>query len=505
MVMRLSALLNGLPSYELIGEADVEITGMAHDSRRVRAGDLFVAIRGLEADGHDYIGQALAQGAAAIVGEREHSELSIRGVEPYIRVSDSREALALLAAAFHGYPARQMRIIGVTGTDGKTTTVSLIHHILTAAGYKTGFISTVNANLGDEICDTGLHTTTPDALEVQAYLARMAAAGVQYAVLESTSHGLAQHRVTACDYDVAVVTNITHEHLDYHGSYEAYREAKARLFRSLGTGYRKSGVPKVAVLNADDSSFVFLRTIPCDRQITYGLETPDVDVKAEEIITEPRGQRLLVTTPHGDIPLATPLIGRFNVYNVLAAVAVGLSQDIPVEAIQDGVAAMSGVPGRMEFIDEGQPFTAVVDFAHTPYALAHALETVRAQTKGRVIVVFGCAGRRDKTKRPLMGEIAGRLADKIIITAEDPRTESLSEIMAQVAAGCERAGRRLNQDYWQIGDRGAAIQFAVDQARPGDWVLVTGKGHEQSMCFGTIEYPWDDRQAVREALRRVRG
>jgi UDP-N-acetylmuramoyl-L-alanyl-D-glutamate--2,6-diaminopimelate ligase len=418
---------------------------------------------------------------------------------PCILVPDTRQAIAHLSAAFHGHPARQLRVIGVTGTDGKTTTVELIRSILATAGYKVGMISTVEALIGDEHYETGLHVTTPDAPQVQGYLAQMVDAGTEYVVLEATSHGLAQHRVTACDFDVAVATNITHEHLDYHKTYQDYREAKARLFHDLATSFRKPDTPKTSILNNDDSSFKYLRPIPADRHITYGLERP-ADVTARDIVYKPTVTTFAAVTPDGEFQVRTELPGPFNVYNILAAIAVGVSQAVSVEAMQEGVIALRGVPGRMEHIVLGQDFTAIVDFAHTPNALQRALETARGLTDGRVIVVFGCAGLRDVAKRPMMGEIAGKLADRVVITAEDPRTEDLDAIIAQIAAGCERAGRREGEDYWRIGDRGEAIEFAVKMAQARDLVIVTGKGHEQSMCFGTTEVPWDDREAVRRAL-----
>ena len=498
MGMKLSNLLTALSHKQVHGRVDVEIKGLAHDSRQVRPGDLFVAVKGLDADGHDFIPDAIRRGAAAVVGEREAS-ISV----PYILVPDSRQALAHLAAAFYGYPARKLRVIGVTGTDGKTTTVELIRSILAAAGYKTGMISTVEALIGNEHYETGFHVTTPGALQVQEYLRQMVGAGTEYAVLEATSHGLAQHRIMACDFDVAVVTNITHEHLDYHGTFDNYREAKARLFRDLASSFRKPDTPKTSILNADDdSSFEYLRPIPADRYLTYGLERP-ADVTARDITFTPAATTFTAVTPQGEFAVRTELPGPFNVCNVLAAIAVGVSQAIPFEAMQKGIQAVRGVPGRMERIVLGQDFTAIVDFAHTPNALRRALETARGLTDGRVIVVFGCAGLRDVAKRPMMGEIASKLADRVIITAEDPRTEDLGSIMAQIAIGCERAGRGEGEDYWRVGDRGEAIEFAVKMAHAGDLVIVTGKGHEQSMCFGTTEYPWDDREAVRKALNRI--
>jgi len=525
--MQLSQLLTALAQKDVWGNLEVEITGLACDSRQVKPGDLFVAIKGLSVDGHDFILQALEGGAVAVVGERGLREL--KGLKcpsalsdpsvPLIHVPNSRQALAHLAAAFHDYPARQLKVVGVTGTDGKTTTVNLTRAILAAAGHKAGMISSVNALIGDEYYDTGLHVTTPDAPDVQRYLAQMVAAGTEYAILESTSHGLAQHRVTACEYDVAVVTNITHEHLDYHGTYEEYRAAKARLFRDLSTSFRKPDTPKVSILNADDSSFDYLRAIPADRYLTYGLLSP-ADVTARDIVSSPEATHfttrtpvgqvgnlsLIAQTPRGDFEVHSALVGPFNVDNILAAIAVGISQDMPLEAMQEGIASVTGVVGRMERIDLGQDFTVIVDFAHTPNSLKRALETARGLTQGEVIVVFGCAGLRDAAKRPMMGEIAGRLADRVVITAEDPRTESLDDIMACIALGCEKAGGREGEHYWRIGDRGEAIEFAIQMAQTGDLVIVTGKGHERSMCFGTTEYPWSDHEVVRSALeRRLRG
>ncbi|MDH7485158.1 MAG: UDP-N-acetylmuramoyl-L-alanyl-D-glutamate--2,6-diaminopimelate ligase [Anaerolineae bacterium] len=521
--MQLGQLIAALPD---VGQALVtdealamDITAITADSRRAQPGALFVAYAGVSVDGHDFIDQAVAAGAAAVVGEREWKE--IRGMRggtsfpsfpsfPYVRVGDGRQALAYLCAAWHGFPARRLKVIGVTGTDGKTTVTFLIHAVLTAAGHRTGMISTVSARIGERSLDTGLHTTTPDAPEVQAYLAQMVAAASEYAVLEATSHGLAQQRVAACDFDVAVVTNITHEHLDFHGSPEAYLAAKAMLFESLSRSQRKPGVPKVAILNADDSSFQRLRRIPADVQITYGL-SESADVRATDIRYSPSATRFTVQAHSAvskirasSFQLQTSLIGEYNVYNCLAAAAVGLSQGLTAEAIQNGIASVKGVVGRMERIDEGQDFLAIVDFAHTPRALEVALETVRRLAEGRVIVVFGCAGLRDVQKRPWMGRIAGRLADRVVITAEDPRTEPLEEIMAQIAAGCQEAGRRESQDYWRIGNRAEAIRFAVHMARPGDVLLVTGKGHEQSMCLGNTEYPWSDHAALGAALRGER-
>ncbi len=504
--MELKTLLDELDDYVLTGSADVAISGLHFDSRQVGPGGLFFACVGKDTDGHRYIDSAIKNGAAAVVGQQTIPEVwSFRdGSTPaYIRVTDSREALARCAAAWHGHPGRSMTIVGVTGTDGKTTTVNLLQSIWAAAGKRTGMVSTVNALIGDHYQDVGLHVTTPGALEIQALLAQMRDAGAEVAILEATSHGLAQHRVTAAEFDVAVVTNITHEHLDYHGSWEQYCADKARLFRMLSTSARKPGVPKVAVLNADDASYPHLKPIEADVQVVYGLQNP-ADVWASDLAIVDGARVLTVHGPRGTFDIRSPLLESYNIYNILAAVSAALALDVSVEAIQRGVAAMKGVVGRMERVDEGQNFTAIVDFAHTPNALQRALESLRPQTAGQLIVVFGSAGLRDVYKREMMGRVAGRLADIAILTAEDPRSEDLDAIIAQIAAGCQAEGAGEgdgpSRRFYRVPDRPAAIQLAVNLAQAGDIVVTCGKSHEQSMCFGSVEYPWSEHLALRAAL-----
>ncbi|MGC8828019.1 MAG: Mur ligase family protein, partial [Anaerolineae bacterium] len=351
------------------------------------------------------------------------------------------------------FPAHRLRVIGVTGTDGKTTTTNLIYHILRAAGWNAGMISTINADIAGRVYDTGLHTTTPDAPAVQRYLREMVDAGAQAAVLEATSHGLAQYRVAACAFDTAVVTNITHEHLDYHGSYEAYFEAKARLFWDLSQSMRKPGIPKISVLNADDERpFAGLSRIPADLVVTYGRQA-GADVRAEDVECTGAGIRFRAVTPFGDFDVHSPLVGEYNVHNLLAAIAAALAQGIAPAHVQAGIAGMVGLTGRMERIDRGQPFTVIIDFAHTPNALQKALTTARGMTRGRLTVVFGCAGLRDVQKRPMMGRIAAELADRVILTAEDPRTENLRDINAQIIAGFRQSGRPMDDSLMEIDDR----------------------------------------------------
>ncbi|MCJ7736763.1 MAG: UDP-N-acetylmuramoyl-L-alanyl-D-glutamate--2,6-diaminopimelate ligase [Anaerolineae bacterium] len=503
--MRLNELTRALPTILAQVGGDVSVHGVAADSRRVTPGALFVAIPGVTIDGRRFIPDAVDNGAVAIVSERPPQELQNLpwGAFTYIRVPDAREALGWLSAAYRGFPSRRMTLIGVTGTDGKTTTVSLIHSILQAAGINSSMISTVKAQIGSQELDTGLHTTTPDAPLVQEYLAQMVEHGTTHAVLEVTSHGLAQHRVTGCDFDVAVVTNITHDHLDFHGSISAYQEAKSRLFQNLTRSFRKEGVAKAAILNADDDSFRYLSQIlPADQQIVYALQG-SADLVADDISFAPDRTRFVLRSPQGMTPVETALTGRYNISNILAAAAAGFALGISIDSITQGIASVPPVPGRMEYINEGQDYVAIVDFAHTPNALQNALETARTmigQDGGRVIVTFGCAGLRDSTKRRTMGQIAGAAADIVIVTAEDPRTEKLDDIIEEITSAALSEGKHEGTSLWRIRDRGQAIRFACQQARAGDVVIACGKGHEQSMCFGTVEHPWDDRVAMRRAI-----
>ena len=515
--MRLADLVAELPGVEEWLGSDAVVGGICADSRKLLPGDVFVAIPGLHVDGHRFVGQAVRAGAAAVIGERSPEALQGRPGRDfvYVRVGNARAAWGWSCAVWEGLPSRELTLIGVTGTDGKTTTVGLIHSMLRTAGIRAGMISTVRAVIpggadrghGDgpveewQEVETGLHTTTPDPPEIQRWLAEMVGRGATHAVVEVTSHGLAQHRVAGCDFDVAAVTNITHEHLDFHGSLEAYQAAKARLFAGLTDSYRKPGVEKVAVLNRDDGSFEYLGVYPADRRITYSVEE-EADVRAADVSLETDGTQFTLCTPKGRVEIETSLVGVYNVANVLAAASVGVGLGLALPMIAEGVARLSGVRGRMERVDEGQPFTAIVDFAHTPNALRRALEAARGTTDqgGCVIVVFGSAGLRDREKRRLMGQIAGQLADVVIVTAEDPRTESLDAIMAESARAAEAEGKRRGVDVFVVADRGEAILRGCEMADAGDCVIACGKGHEQSMCFGTTEYPWDDRKAMRLAL-----
>ena len=495
------------PSYD---GPDITLSRLVEHTDHVAPGACFVARVRSGSDGHRYIAQAVSRGASLILGQRPRGELSdmLPPQQPYLRAAETAQALAWLSAAWEQFPARQLLMIGVTGTDGKSTTANFLFQILQAAGLRAGLLSTVRAVVGEREEPLELHVTTPEAPVVQRYLRRMVEAGLTHCILEATSHGLAQNRVGAVDFDAAVITNITHEHLDYHGSFEAYFAAKARLFAALAadtpnvasTNLHKRRFTKTAVLNADDASYEPLVALPAPRRLTYGLQA-QADVSAGDLKFAAQETRFHLQLPGAQVPVTSRYVGRFNVSNMLAAAAAGHALGVKPSTIARGLGDLPVLAGRMERIDEGQPFLVVVDFAHTPNALQRALEAARGMVAGRVIVVFGSAGKRDVAKRSLMARVAARDASLVILTAEDPRTESLAQILEAMAQGCQDEGGVEGQTYWRIPDRGRAIYYALSLARDGDLVLICGKGHEQSMCFGSTEFPWDDRQATRAALR----
>lgn len=500
MAKSFTQLLEALPPAMLLrvnGDASVRAP-VEEDHRALRPGGLFVARRGLVADGHDYIPQAIAGGAAVLVTERAIEGLTL----PRAQVRDAGEALGYLAAAWHDFPARRLHISGVSGTNGKTTTATLLHRILQrATAGRVGLVSTVAAELGDRRADTGLHVTTPGAPQVQALLAQMCANGLTHCVLEMTSHGLAQGRLNGVTLELAVLTNITHEHLDFHGSFAAYRAAKARMLRLLQP---ERGV---ALLNADDAQTAWMAQQAPGAVFTFGSGA-DAGLRARRIRHTPQDTRFeAVQQPAGSaLEITSRLAGDFNVSNCLAAIAAARCiAGVNDGHIAQGIAALEGVPGRMERVQAGQNFSAIVDFAHTPDALEKALLAGRSLLApgGRLIVVFGCAGLRDREKRRLMPAIAARLADLSVFTAEDPRTESLDAILADMAQACVAAGGAEGRSFVRVADRARALLYACRLARAGDVVLACGKGHEQSMCFGETEHPWDERRALRAALGGV--
>ncbi len=506
-----------LPQPPAYDGPEVRLTAIVEHTDAVTPGACFVARVRSGSDGHPYIPQAVARGAALVIGQRPLVELPtmLSSAVPYLQVADSGLAEAWLAASWEGFPARDLVMIGVTGTDGKTTTSNLIHSILQENGIPAGLLSTLRAIVGPQEESLALHVTTPESPVIQRYLRRMVDAGMTHCVLETTSHGLAQHRVAAIDFDVAVVTNITHEHLDYHGSWEAYLDAKAGLFRALtmDAGNRPSANPikgqmiRTAVLNGDDVSWARLQELPAGRRLDYRMGQP-ADIYATDIRYGPHATRFTLHITSGDShsitgEIASPLVGDFNVYNMLAAAAAAHGLGLSLPAIQRELERAQPLTGRMQRIAGGQSFLVIVDFAHTPNALAEAIRAGRRMVGGRIITLFGSAGKRDIQKRRLMAEVSAHESDLTVLTAEDPRTESLDEILEMMASGCRDKGGVEGHNFWRVPDRGRAIYFALQLAQPGDLVLICGKGHEQSMCFGVIEYPWDDVVATRAALEAL--
>ncbi len=467
MMKTLTELLSALPqTYHLTGDPAARITAPVVESDAdLQPGGVFVARVGLSVDGHDFIPRAVERGAAAVVGTRAITDLPI----PYVQVENAQEAVGFLAAAYHDFPSRKLLVIGVTGTDGKTTTSTLIKALL---GNGCGLISTISADVGDQSLDTGFHVTTPSAPMIQALLAQMVANGLSAAVLEMTSHGLAQGRLNGVDLDVAVLTNVTHEHLDYHGTFEDYRAAKGRMFQMLSQSQHKPNTPKVSVINADDPSADFFAAFPADRVVTYGIYNEHADDRAADIRYTPSGTvfRVGFDGEQPKIPVYSPFMGEFNVYNCLAALATVYTRNANSKWTKR-IGRMAGIPGRMERIDEGQDFLALVDFAHTPNALDKALQACRPMVSegGRLIAVIGSAGLRDREKRRLMAEVATQRADFTILTAEDPRTESLDDILATMAAAATSAGGVEGETFMRVPDRGEALYVACQMARKATW------------------------------------
>lgn len=490
------------------GVGDVRVRGVTEDSRAVGDGALFVAVPGFHVDGADFVVAAAAAGAAAALVEKAVSGTPL----PQVVVRDARPALAEAAAWWYDDPSRRIGVIGITGTDGKTTTSFLAVAALEAAGLSTGLVGTVETKVGSARERHAAHVTTPGAPELQATLAAMEAQGNQVAVLETTSHALALERVAAVAYDAAIFTNLTHEHLDLHGSFEAYRAAKLRLFASLVSGGANPDKtvggrpwPKVAVINRDDPAAAWFEATAREagaRILTYGA-SGTADVRAIAVEEDARRLRIRYAAPSGAASLDLRLAGRFNVHNALAVVALGEGLALDPHAVRAGLEGVEGVPGRMERIDLGQPFGVIVDYAHSPASLAGVLELLAplaAARGGGLVAVFGSAGERDTAKRAQMGRIAGERARLVVATDEDPRGEDPQAIVDEIVRGAEAAGRQRGVDALAIPDRRAAIEAAFERARPGDLVLLAGKGHEQTILYADHALPWDEARVARETL-----
>jgi UDP-N-acetylmuramoyl-L-alanyl-D-glutamate--2,6-diaminopimelate ligase len=480
------------------GAADTEVTALAYDSRQVGPGTVFVAIPGQHHDGHNYVASALAQGAVRAVVERKIDSLASDRV---VLVEDTRRALASLAATLYGRPADAVPVIGVTGTDGKTTTTTLLQAALTSSLSRAGSLSTVDFRIGGEVEPNLTRQTTLESLEVQSWMRHMVDQGCQAIVLEATSHGLALGRLDNIAFAGAVYTSITHEHLDFHKSWEAYFQAKASL---LDRAALKGGF---AVLNRDDArAYPRLRERAPGPVLTYSaVGDPEADLRAERVVPQGTGLEFVALTPAGPAEVRLATGGRWNVGNALAAIAAGLLLQQPLESLVAGMAKLPSVPGRMEAVDLGQSFSVVVDYAHTPAALTLALHELRGATAGRLWVVFGSAGERDVAKRAEMGRIAAQLADQVVITSEDPRGEDAEAIIDQIWAGALTAGADPETNLRRDADRDRAIRIAIGSAMPGDTVLLAGKGHEHSIIWSREAVPWDERAAAESALRETRG
>ena len=491
--------LGGLLSQAMIpvpdGAADPDVRSIAYDSRRVTPGSLFVAIPGFHRDGTDFVRDALKNGAVAVVAER-----TIRARVPVAVVPDVRAALADLAVEFFDLPTEKLRVAGVTGTDGKTTTVHLVSDVLEAAGERTGYATTVDFKLADHEWENDTRQSTQEAVELQEFCGELLVAGGTWGVLEATSHALALRKLRGIDVDIAVFTNLTPEHLDFHGTLQAYLEAKGILFEMLGQGEDK-GVPKAAVLNADDPHWRYLADRAAGaRIVSYGIDAL-ADVQATVESADTTGSRLRITAFGDDVELRLPLVGRFNVHNALAATGAGLAAGATLAQCREALLRARPVRGRMDRIDAGQPFSVIVDYAHTPESLEKVLSLLRPLTAGRLIAVFGSAGERDRAKRPRLAAVAAKYADHFVITQEDPRLEDPAAILAEIEAGAVDAGKLRDRDYRVIGDRTEAINAAIASAAEGDTVLLAGKGHEGSIIVGEEKRPWGEAGVARAALR----
>ena len=490
--MRLADLARGAGAV-LDGSGEVEITGIAYDSRRAGPGDLFVAVAGIHVDGHNYLGEAVAGGAAAVAIERA---VDIPPGIPVLRMPATRIGLAELSAEFHGRPSRRLKLAGVTGTDGKTTVTHMAEHVLQASGIVAGAMSTVAFKVSGREVDNVSGQTTTEAPEVQAWLARMVEGGAACAVIETTSHALVQERVRACDFDVAAFTNVGHDHLDYHSTWDDYLEAKARLI-DLTAAAADKGIEKTAILNRDDVSYERLARRSISRRWTYGMTTA-ADLHPLELAITGSGSRFRMKTPLGDTEVALNVPAKFNIYNALCAAGVCLAFGVEVEDIGRGLAGFEGVRGRLEPVDLGQDFRVYIDFAHAAGSLASALAELRPFTRGRLIVVFGSTARSDHD-RPGMGRAAAEFSDFFIITTDDPLSEDPVEIARDVQSGA--AGKAPGRDYEVVIDRRAAIRRAIEIAQPGDTVLLAGKGHERSMRTARGSEPWDERTEAEAAIK----
>ena len=470
----------------------LEITGVAFDSRRVQPGTVFVCIPGFQTDGHDYASKAVESGAVAVMVERVLEGLPAH--IPQILVDDARIRLGHLAARFFDYPASRLATVGITGTNGKTSTAFLCEAVLSKADQAPGLIGTIRAKVGAQ--ERKVQNTTPESSDLQELLSDMVSAGNRSVVMEVSSHALALHRVAGIPFDVAVFTNLSQDHLDFHSSMDEYFETKKRLFTEMGQDWSRPA-PPYAIVNWDDPRAEQLLADLKVPYITYGF-TDGAHIQATDLEFSPEGSRFLVKSPVGDTRCSLRLAGAFNVSNALAAIGVGLARRVELEEIVESLDGLEGIPGRFELVREGQDFTVLVDYAHTPDGLENVLMAARDVTAGRLICVFGCGGDRDVTKRPLMGGVAAKLADRVFLTSDNPRSEDPHLILHDIERGVLELGEHV--DYIKETDREAAIAAAIRGARPGDTVVIAGKGHEREQVFADHKIVFDDRDVARRVI-----
>lgn len=490
--MRLADLLTYTEVLAAEGDLNSEVRKITFDSRQVREGSLFVAIPGYKSDGHEYIREALSNGAIAVVIQDPQCQSDNY---TWVQVPDSRKALADLSAFFWGFPSSKLSLIGVTGTNGKTTTTNLIAAILEDHGLKTGLIGTIHNRIGQETIP--VHHTTPEAPELQALFQDFLNKNAKYAVMEVSSHALDLHRVRGCEFDVAVYTNLTQDHLDFHQDMDKYLASKSKLFIGLGKNPRKER-RKYAIINIDDPYGSQLAELSNAPVITYGVNKT-ADVKANQVEVSASGVKYQLRYTNQIRDVSLKLTGTFNVYNSLAAIAFGLMENLPVESIISSLERIDRIPGRFEKVDAGQDYTVIVDYSHTPDSLENCLRTAREFVRGRIITVFGCGGDRDKTKRPIMGEVAGRYSDIALITSDNPRSEDPQEIIKEIVPGISKV-MKPNQ-FIEIVNRREAIFKAIGEARPGDVVIIAGKGHEDYQVIGDRVLHFSDQETALEAIK----
>ncbi|MNU40862.1 UDP-N-acetylmuramoyl-L-alanyl-D-glutamate--L-lysine ligase [compost metagenome] len=495
--MFLKQLAAYLATSSIHGDGEVAITGVQIDSRKVTSGDLFICLPGHTVDGHDFARQAAEKGAAALVVQHVLENVDL----PQLKVKDSRLAMAVLGNAFYEEPSSRLRVIGVTGTNGKTTTTYLIEQILKDQGNKPGLIGTIQRRYDGK--SYPMSGTTPESLDLQGYLNDMAEADCNYCVMEVSSHALEQGRVKGTRFRTAIFTNLTQDHLDYHKTMEDYRAAKGLFFSRLGNQYFEDPQERsYAVLNVDDEASAYYAAQTAVEVITYGVEN-EADVRASNISITSRGTSFHVDTFRGSAYINLRMVGKFNVYNALAAISAALLEDIPLEKIKASLESLQGVEGRVEAVDEDQEFAVIVDYAHTPDGLENVLRTVKEFAEGRVICVFGCGGDRDKTKRPIMGQIAAKYSEYVFVTSDNPRTENPEAILSDIEQGLTDHGVTRDR-YELVVDRKEAIEKAIEMASSKDVVLIAGKGHETYQLIGSQVLDFDDRIVAKEAIRGPR-